>query len=386
MTLKINNRDARRLWLSAQGLALAPTGPLDVLQIISDLGYVQLDSIQNVSRAHHHILWSRNQKYREAMFDPLMSEERVVFEHYGHDASVFPMEFYPVWTRQFRRLKARFKRNDRFPAGLDKADMLGIKTRVAEEGPLSTHAFDTKVTGKKKMWTRPPHKQALDYLWYSGELTTSHREGFTKFYALTEHVIPEEIRKLERSDEEQIDRLCRGALERLTFGTESEIRRFFDAVNQAEVKRWLKDAENDVRPVEVQAVDGSLIKAYAPGDIEKRVVQSRAPTSRMRLLNPFDPVVRDRKRLSRLFGFDYTIEIFVPAAKRKWGYYVYPLLEGDRFVGRIEVKADRKAGSLDVIAFWPEDSVTWGSKRYDKLDAELNRLARFIGAEEVNWR
>ena len=110
-----------------------------------------------------------------------------------------------------------------------------------------------------------------------------------------------------------------------------------------------------------------------------------APTSRLRILNPFDPVIRDRNRLTRLFGFDYRIEIFVPAAKRQWGYYVYPLLEGDRFVGRIEVKSDRDKGELSVHALWPEPGVTWTEGRQAKLEAELGRLARFVGARDVVW-
>ncbi|MHA1536013.1 MAG: DNA glycosylase AlkZ-like family protein, partial [Alphaproteobacteria bacterium] len=103
MILKIKNRDARRLWLVAQGLRSAPTGPLDVLQIIKDLGFVQLDTIRIVARAHHHIIWSRNQNYREPRLDRLLSKERAIFEHFTHDASVLPMDFYPMWARQFRR-------------------------------------------------------------------------------------------------------------------------------------------------------------------------------------------------------------------------------------------------------------------------------------------
>ena len=105
----------------------------------------------------------------------------------------------------------------------------------------------------------------------------------------------------------------------------------------------------------------------------------------MRILNPFDPAIRDRKRLLRLFGFDYTVEMFVPAAKRTWGYYVYPLLEGDRFVGRIEVKADRKAGTLNVLSVWWEPKVKATSARLNKLNAELDRMARFVGVDDIIW-
>ncbi|MCF6222017.1 MAG: winged helix DNA-binding domain-containing protein, partial [Robiginitomaculum sp.] len=112
---------------------------------------------------------------------------------------------------------------------------------------------------------------------------------------------------------------------------------------------------------------------------------ARIATSRLRIINPFDPAIRDRTRLLRLFGFDYRIEIFVPAAKRKWGYYVYPLLQGDKFVGRIEIKADRKAGTLTVKNVWKEAGVKWTANRANKLTAELNRLARMIGVKTLNW-
>ncbi|MGI9434861.1 MAG: DNA glycosylase AlkZ-like family protein, partial [Geminicoccaceae bacterium] len=104
MKLRISNRDARRIWLHAQGLAGTPTGPLNTLDIIKRLGFVQLDTIRVVARAHDHILWSRNQNYREPVLNRLLAKERTIFEHFTHDASVLPMAFYPLWRRQFRRL------------------------------------------------------------------------------------------------------------------------------------------------------------------------------------------------------------------------------------------------------------------------------------------
>ncbi|PCI05965.1 MAG: hypothetical protein COB78_05170 [Hyphomicrobiales bacterium] len=385
MVFKINNRDGRRLWLHSQGLGSAPTGALDVLAIIRDLGFVQLDTIRNVSRAHHHILWSRNQNYREPMLDKLLGKERLVFEHYTHDASVLPMEFYPMWKRQFRRMKERIDRRNYYSTMLDEEGRKAIKTRIAKEGPLSTQAFDTKVAGKKEMWSRPPHKLALDYMWYAGELSTSHRKDFRKFYGLSRDVIPDELRTSDLSDQHQIDWLCNAALDRLAFGTLGDIRRFWEATEVGEVKAWAEDADNEMVSIEFQAKDGSWVEAFAPFDIEQRIANMPDPINRMRLLNPFDPAIRDRTRLTRLFGFDYRIEIFVPAAKRIWGYYVYPLLEGDRFVGRIEVKANRKAGILDIIGFWPEPGVKWTAKRRERLDAELKRLMRLVGAGDVVW-
>lgn len=383
--LRISNRTARRLWLSAQGLAETPTGTLDLEAIIKRLGFVQLDSIQVVSRAHHHILWSRNQNYREAMLHKHMSHERRVFEHFTHDASVIPMDFYPMWRRQFHRLEARVRGWEWHRGMLPEAGRKAIKARIEEEGPLSTKAFNTKVQGKKAMWSRPPHKLTLDYLWFAGELSTAYRKNFNKFYDLTHRIIPERYLEQEHSDGDQIDWLCNAALERIAFGTEGDIQRFWDAVDSAEAKSWVANNRDQLVGVEIECADKTWRPAFAPGDIEARIESAPVPTSRLRILNPFDPVIRDRERLKRLFGFEYTVEMFTPAAKRKWGYYVYPILEGDRFVGRIEVKADRKSNRLNVLNLWPEPGIKWSEVRAKKLDSELERLARFVGVGEIFW-
>lgn len=383
MALRIHNRDARRLWLNSQGLANAPTGPLDLRETIRKLGFVQLDTIRNVTRAHHHILWSRNQNYREPMLNRLLAKERAVFEHFTHDASVLPMEFFPMWQRQFARLAERLSRSDFYRTTLAADEIAAIKARIADEGPLSTHAFDTKIEGKKEMWARPPHKKALDHLWYTGELSTSHRENFIKYYDLIERVIPDHHRDARHDDADQLDWLCRNALDRLGFGSPGDIQRFWAAASAREVRDWTESNAETLVPVELQTAEGDWFKALAPEDIELRLAENVKPTSRLRILSPFDPVIRDRTRLSRLFGFDYRIEIFVPAAKRKWGYYVYPLLEGDRMVGRVELKADRRAGWLKLLNLWPEPKVKWTTARAEKLEAELCRLARFVGAEFI---
>jgi uncharacterized protein YcaQ len=385
VTLRISNRDARRLWLNAHLLSATPTGPLDLEKTIKQLGFVQLDTIRVVSRAHHHILWTRNQNYREPMLNKHMADHRLVFEHFTHDASVLPMEFYPMWQRRFRHLEQKVRKWEWHRGMLGPDGRNSIKDRIRDEGPLCTKAFDTKVIGKKEMWKRPPHKLALDYMWYAGELSTSHRENFTKFYDLTERVIPEEHLRNVPSDEAQIDWLCEAALDRMSFATIGDIQRFWDAVETSEVRRWTQAKSSQFVQVEIKSADGAWTQALAPGDIESRLSNAPAPTKRLRILNPFDPAIRDRKRLHRLFGFEYTVEMFVPAAKRKWGYYVYPILEGDRFVGRIEVKADRKAGTLNVVNLWHEPKVKWTSSRTDKLNAELDRMARFIGIRAVVW-
>ncbi len=382
MVLKINNRDARRLWIDAQGLSRAPTGRLDLVEIIKALGFVQLDTIRAVSRAHHHILWSRNQNYREPMLWQALAKDRTVFEHFTHDASILPMEFYPVWQRQFLRLERTARKR---MGRLDKKLHDHVKERIEAEGPLSTHAFDTKISGKKEMWKRPPHKLALDYLWYAGELATSHRESFKKFYDLSERIIPEDVRNQTLPDTAQLNWLCHQALSRLAFGSIGEIARFWGAAHPHEVKQWTTGVDAKFLSAEIENADGSWSQMLVPENIETRLKTAPRPTSRLRILNPFDPLIRDRIRLSRLFGFDYRIEIFVPAAKRKWGYYVYPLLEKDSFVGRIEVRADRKKNTLTVLQFWPEPDVRWNANKTHRLKVELARLARLAGVQNLVW-
>ena len=145
------------------------------------------------------------------------------------------------------------------------------------------------------------------------------------------------------------------------------------------------DPIDSVIPVTWQAASGAWMSSYALQDIEQRLENLSSPSPAMKIVNPFDPAVRNRGRLKTMFGFDYKLEVFVPAAKRKWGYYVYPLLEGDRFVGRLEAKADRKAKCLNVLNLWPEDGIKWGAGRQERLEAELTRFAGLAGLDTVCW-
>jgi len=384
MMLKITNKQARWYWLQKNLLAKPPLGTFDLMQTVKDLGFVQIDTIQNVARAHHHILWSRNQCYRSNMIDEHLGRAGDLFEHFTHDASMLPTEFYPMWRRRFDLMRARVEKLYFDKTVTDEKEQKLIIDRITEDGPLSTESFDSKIEGEKVMWARPPHKKTLDYLWYAGKLATSHREKFRKYYDLPHRVIPKDVLETELSAQEQIDWLCDAALRRLGIASLSEIRKFWEAVSPKEVKAWAEAA--DLQVVGVQANDGSWSEAYAFPDIETEIEELSKPTSRLRIINPFDPCIRDRVRLKRLFGMDYTIEIFVPAEKREWGYYVYPLLQNDRFVGRIELKADRKSDQLQVVAFWQEAKVKWGKARHDALDKELKQFAKFGGVEDIVWQ
>ncbi len=380
MTPVLDNRTVRHLWLHANGLSQMETGPPDVMALIGQIGFLQIDTIRNVTRAHNHILWSRNQNYREGMLWPLLG--RHLFEHFTHDASLIPMQILPLWQRQFARLGASAARGAWYQSGLGQAEIAAIRARIAAEGPLSTHAFDTKAVGRE-MWARPPHKKALDQMWYAGDLATCRRENFVKFYDLGERVFPTDTQK-NMDDTAQADALCDLALERLGVASCGEVQRFWGAMDATEARAWM--VRRAPQQVSVTDADGRVRIVLATPDLDARLAALPAPTGRLRILNPFDPAIRDRARLRRLFGFEYVNEMFVPAARRRWGYYVYPLLEGDRFVGRIELKADRAQGWLRVTGFWPEPGICWGAGRFARLEAELGRFARMVGIRAIEWR
>lgn len=379
--LRISNKQARALWLHTNGIARPQSGPVNALQIIHDLGFVQIDTIRNVTRAHHHILWSRNPNYREKQLWPLLGRDRSIFEHFTHDASLIPMEFYPMWARQFTRMAAKMAK---WYPNVTQSTKDEIYARIEKEGALSTHAFDTKIEGPREMWARPPHKKALDLMWYDGTLSTCFRQNFTKFYNLTDRVVPAQFRTNALDDAGQIDWLCNAAIDRLSFATQGEIQRFWEAMDARETKSWLAQ-KSDLIPVEIERADKSTHLAFAHPDIANRLTETPEPTGRLHILNPFDPAIRDRNRLLQLFGFEYVNEMFVPQAKRRWGYYVYPLLERDRFVGRIELKADRTKKEMTVTGFWPEPGIKWPASRYKKLETELARFARLAGINQIQW-
>ena len=373
-TITISNLHLRRLWLAAHDLASVPSGPVDVMTIIRRLGFLQIDTVRNVVRAQDHILWSRNRNYREKMLWPLL-RQRALFEHFTHDASLIPMEIYPLWQRQFRRLGARAARAAWYQSGMGMTEIAALRARIGAEGPLSTHAFDSTAESRE-MWARKPHKKALEQMWYAGELATAERRNFVKYYDLGTRVFPP--LPADAPDEDAAGQaLCDLAINHMGIANAGEIRRFWDAVAVPDVKAWLRDS--NLVAVRVEGADGRWQDSWAAPDIESRLAAIPPVTSQIRIINPFDPAIRDRARLKRIFGFAYTNEMFVPAAQRRWGYYVYPLLEGDRFVGRIEAKGDRQGGILQVTGFWPEAGVRWGQGRIARLQVELGRFARLAG-------
>lgn len=388
MAIPISNKAARRIFLARQGLSATPSRALSkdgLHQIIHDLGFVQVDSIATVTRAHEQILFSRNQTFRREHLRELLEEDRALFEHWTHDASILPSVFFPYWKHRFARREQSIRQRWAKWQGedFDKAFEETLQ-RVAENGELL--ARDVKAADHKSggWWEWHPSKTALEFYWHTGKLAISRRENFQKVYDLTERVLPAHVLETEVSHEAFIDWACRSALERLGFATHGEIAAFWDLVSPEEARQWVVDHRGELVDVAIEPDDGGRPRAaVAFTGFSANPEDWPEPPGRLRVLSPFDPLLRDRDRAERLFGFRYRIEIFVPEPKREYGYYVFPLLEGDRLVGRIDMKAERKAGTLNVRRLWLEPGVRASAGRMAKLEAELLRVGRFAGVESL---
>jgi uncharacterized protein len=387
----LRNDAARRLFLHLHALAEPPTGPATgkaLADLIHRIGFVQVDSINTVERAHHMILWSRRQSYRPPALKHLLERDRAVFEHWTHDASVIPVEHYSHWQHRFERDAVRLQANWRtwFRDGYeDKFDT--ILRHVSDHGPVtSTDVGQGEQRGKGGWWDWHPSKTALEWLWRTGALAVTRRDGFQKVYDLTERVIPAEYRRGPGDPAEMVEWACSAALDRLGFATSGELAAYWRACTPTEAAEWTRSAQHQGRviEVEVEGTDGTRRRSYAWPDILARADAAPEPPSRLRILSPFDPALRDRNRTERLFGFHYRIEVFVPEAKRLFGYYVFPVLEGSSIVGRIDAKAFRAEGMLRIKAFWPEPGIAMGPGRVARLQAELARLAGFSGCDKVD--
>lgn len=386
--LFITNRSARLLFLQTHGLSAPPTEKLsnqNLLNKINDLGFVQLDSINTVARAHHMILFSRNQNYKPQQLTQLLEDDRSLFEHWTHDASIIPTEFYAYWKHRFVRKEIALKERWRKSRKEGFEEMLGsILERINKRGPTLAREIGSKIKKGTGWWDWHPEKTALELQWHMGNLAITGRSGFQKIYDLAEKVIPQNHLSEQVSEAEFIDWACRSALQRLGFATSGEIAAFWNSITSKEASDWCKRqfASGDLIEVEVELMNGAQPrKSFVFPDLPDQISRLSEPPQRIRVLSPFDPMIRDRKRCERLFGFDYRIEVFVPEKKRKYGYYVFPLLEGSRFIGRIDMR--RNKDNLVVSNLWLEVGVKLGKGRKSALLAELDRQRRFVGALDV---
>jgi uncharacterized protein len=391
-TRTISTFDARLLLMHGAGLftrEVAAT-PARTLRLIHDLGFVQLDSIHVVERAHHHILWSRLPAYAPRTLETLQ-QRGDIFEHWTHDASLIPSSLFPQWRHRFERVAWSNWLDRQLGASKDET-LAHVLARIEREGPLKAADFEhvarRKTTG---WWDWKPAKAALEYLWRRGELAIPRRDNFHKVYDLTSRVLPHTCNTPAPPLAQHIDWACRSALQRLGTATPTQIARFWNAISITDARNWCtaRAREGELLPVHVATTADKPLAAFALHDVTARIRRAHKNHAlfyeSVRVLNPFDPILRDRARCAALFGFDYRFEAFTPAAKRQFGYYVLPILAGDRVVARFDPLLDRRSGVMRVTTLHWEATQPADTRRalLPRIERALQQYAAFCGATTV---
>jgi uncharacterized protein YcaQ len=372
--VKVGVAALRRYVVAHQGYAtrFRRATPADVAAAIRRLQAVQLDSIATVDRAHRLTLVSRAGAYAEADISRLLDDGRI-FEYWSHEACLLPIEDYPLFKRRMAEL------SDRHWWGRARTKELraverDVLARIETEGALPVRAFEGR---SDPMWGWKPAKRALEHLLAAGELAISGRNGFQRVYDLPERVIPRAYLDAPTPSLEDFRQgfalravQSRGAL------TEAGIAEHCRFPGGAKGMRSHVDALATAGLVTRIEIDDGGPPVVVPAGAEI----DGAPCGAV-LVCPFDNLVWDRAFLRRVFGFEHVIEVYKRGHERVFGYYVLPLLLGDRFVGRADLKSDRTRGVLQIKRFTPEPKVRRSLD--EALERAATRLARALGLESV---
>jgi uncharacterized protein YcaQ len=377
--------EARRIALAAQGFAadrppLRP-GHREVQRTIDRLGLLQIDSVNVLVRAHYLPLFSRLGPYDPPLLDRRAygGRRRRLFEYWGHEASLLPVASQPL----LRWRMARAERGTGLYGGLvrfarRRRDYIAqVLAEVADRGPLAASELSQGGRGRGSWWGWSDGKGALEWLFWTGRVTTATRRGFERVYDLTERVLPAAVLAAPTPPEDEAQRALVGMAARaLGVATERDLRDYFrlDAADARARIAELVEA-GDLRPVKVAGWAQPAYRHRAAS--APRRVQARA------LLSPFDSLVWERQRTERIFGFHYRIGIYTPARLRSHGYYVLPFLLGERLVARVDLKADRQAGVLRVLSAHAEPGQD-GRRIAAALAQELGEMARWLGLDRVH--
>ena len=369
----------RRIALDRQGLLTTNPfgrGKQAVLRAIEHLGYVQIDTISVVARAHHHVLWSRIDNYRGAHIDRLVREGRI-FEYWYHAAAWLPMRDYRFALPRMNQLNGE---RNWFGDG-DRKLMREILRRIAVEGPMRARDFANPEPSGNGWWEWKPAKQALEQLFMQGELMATCRDGFQKVYDLPERVLPGWVDTRRPTLEEYAAYLVDTTLRAHGFASLKSMTYLRRGKALRRAVKELLDARIDAGLL-ICVDSGETAPVYA--DPEK--LDSRAPrcSARVRLLSPFDNAVIQRQRGREVFDFDYQIECYLPESKRRYGYFCLPILYRDRFVGRADCKAHRDRRLLEIRDLHLEQRVD--DVFAASLRRELEAFAAFNGCDHIRCR
>jgi uncharacterized protein YcaQ len=396
MTLDtVSLEEARALALAAQGLAsalpsAAPTKER-VLAVIDALGCIQLDSINVVARSHETVLWSRLGSYEPALIEELYEPDRAVAEYWAHAAALVPTAMLPLFVRRMRSY--RDPSSPLYAAWRPQPEVNAAVLRaIREQGPLSSRAFARPPGPRPEAWSwwgGKPESKALDYLWTCGELAIQRRVRFERVYDLMERHHPHLV-AIEPSPEDEVRRtFVKKALSALGVATPRWIADYFRTGSMPYVSprlagRALQELEGEGSAVRV-SIHGLGEPAWLSMTAFSQLQALRAGAwqpERTTLLSPFDNLIWHRQRTSALFGFEYRLESYTPAAKRRYGYYTLPILHRGALVGRLDPYLDRRQQVLTIKSLHLEPSAEPTRELALALSEAISAYSAFLGARD----
>jgi uncharacterized protein YcaQ len=379
----LSTDEARRIALAAQGFdRKRPKKPTrqHLRRMFDDINVVQIDTVNVLVRAHEMTVFSRLGPYPRGWLDQAVADGEL-FEYFVHGTCYIPTE----WHHLHRWRQAHHRDNPHSSSiAVRKPEVVaGILSQVKRRGPLHLSEVEGRVKKQNSQWWDwDDAKQALEYLFAAGEVAVTRRPDFGKLFHLPEQVIPAAALDVPTPEVATARKeITLQAARTLGVATVNEIA-FFHFQLLAKVRGWVNELVEEGRLVRAE-VEGWRKPAFVHPDVIERAPKS---FSGRHLVGPFDPMMWNRERIARLFQFDYVLEIFVPAAKRVWGYYVYPFLYNGHFAARVDLKADRQAGILRVQAAYVEPDLDNPHDRpevAEALVAELNEVARWLALESV---
>ncbi len=397
-TRTLTATDARRLAITKQRLAGPQPSPdaAGMLQVVRDLGCLQLDPISAVERSHLLVLWSRLGPYDPAELDKLLWQERQLFEYWAHAASMVLTDDYPLFHHTMKHHgtgESDWAQRTREWVVTNQALHDHVVAAIQERGPLPSRQIEdlSERDWQSGGWNTGRNvSRMLDYLWTKGDIMVAGRQGGQKLWDIAERFLPDWTPRESLPKHEIVRRATQKAIRALGVAQPAHIRYHFMRGTYANLPQVLDELEAEGRIQQVQLVgdDGAtwpgpwylhtddlpLLERIEGGDWQPRTT----------LLSPFDNLICDRARTELLWNFHFRIEIYVPQAKRQYGYYVLPILHGDRLIGRIDPKMDRKRKRLTINAIYAEPDAPRTPETARAIGDAINSLATFLGAKEID--
>lgn len=350
-------------------------------EVVRRLGVVQIDSVNVLVRSHYLPVFSRRGAYQSALLERAAYDQRLLFEYWGHEASFLPIELYPLfrWRMDDARAGVGTWGRLRRYATSHQAQVAAVMDQIRERGPLAAGELANGGKARGSWWGWSEGKEILEWLFWIGDVTTARRRNFERLYDLSERVVPEAVRALPVPPREQAQReLLTIAARALGVATARDLRDYYRLPAKEAVSRVAELVEQGVLlPI---AVEGWKQQGYVHRDVT--IPRAAQVANVSALLSPFDSLIWERQRTERLFDFHFRLEIYTPMHKRLHGYYVLPVLLGDRIVGRVDLKSERQSGCLQVKGGSVEPGTAAGDV-VEPLARLLGELARWLELEEL---